>query len=335
VVNVFITVDTEIWPAAPLWPHTPLGHDYDASREIDAYFHGRHGGECWGIPFQLDALAAHGLKATYFVDPLFSYALGLGPLRDVVAMIAGREQEVALHLHPEWLTDPRCAGLPAFRGPLLHAYSGDEQRALVRAGLHRLADAGATSPVVAFRAGNWSAGRNTLEALAAAGIRYDSSLNARFDASFPDFDAATSRSHQHPFRVGEVWEFPVTSFVDQTPVGRRPMHVCAVSLAEMQMVLEHARDSGWHAVVIVLHSFEFVRVGRLPAGKDPAPYRLVARRFEGLCEYLANHSDDFATRHFADIDESAIPDAAPQAVPIASGVLTAMRHLQQLATRVY
>ena len=38
----------------------------------------------------------HGLKATYFIDPLFSYALGMEPLRDVVAMIAERGQESGL-----------------------------------------------------------------------------------------------------------------------------------------------------------------------------------------------------------------------------------------------
>lgn len=332
--NVFITVDTEVWPQRQGWPRTPLPEDYDASRELDAYFHGRHGDKLWGLPYQLQVLATHGHKGTYFVDPLFSYALGAEPLRDVVAMIRDHGQEVGLHLHPEWLTDPRCAGLPAFKGPHLHAYTMAEQLALVEAGLARLADAGA-SDVTAFRAGNWSAGRSTVEALAAAGIRFDSSLNARFATSFPDLDDASTRHHAQPFRFGGVFEFPVTTFIDRGPQRRRPLHVCAVSFAEMRMVLDHARDHQWHSVVIVLHSFEFVRVSRLASGKAPAPCRLVARRFERLCAYLAANAADFATTHFADLDESRIPDATESAGPIASGALTAMRHLQQLATRVY
>ncbi len=333
-VKVFLTVDTEVWPDAPGWPHTPLAPDHDGSRALDLYFRGGSGANARGLPYQLRVLAAHGLKATYFVDPLFSYALAMEPLRDVVAMIAGSGQEIGLHLHPEWLTDPRCVGLPAFAGPLLHAYEPAAQQALVRAGLKRLEDAGAEG-VVAFRAGSWGASRATIAALAGSGIRFDSSLNARFAASFPDLDVDSRRDRTQPFRMGDVWEFPVTNFVDRPPSGWRPLHVCATSLGEMRMVLEHARDHGWYAVVLVLHSFEFVRVERLAAGRDAAPQRLLADRFERLCGYLASHPQDFATCHFGEIDESRIPVTPPPPAPVSSHARTAMRYVQQLASRVY
>ena len=333
-VKVFLTVDTEVWPESPGWPHTPLAPDHDSSRELDLYFQGGHGPGARGLPYQLRVLAACGLKATYFVDPLFSYALGLEALRGVAAMIAEGGQEIGLHLHPEWLTDPRCTGLPEFAGPLLHAYAPSAQQSLVRAGLQRLGEAGATR-VVAFRAGSWGASRATVAALAGSGIRFDSSLNARFGASFPDLDGGARRDRTQPFRMGDVWEFPVTNFVDRPPSGWRPLHVCATSLGEMRMVLEHARDHGWYAVVFVLHSFEFVRVESLAARRDVAPQRLLADRFERLCGYLAEHAGEYETCHFADVDESRIPETPPPPAPVSSHVRTAIRHLQQLASRVY
>lgn len=329
--KVLITVDTEVWPDSPGWPHTPLGSAQDCARELAWYFYGGEGADAPGIPYQLQVFAAAGLKATYFIDPLFSFALGAEPLRTVVGLVRQHGQEVGLHLHPEWLTDRRCVGLPAFKGPLLGHYSADEQSALIRAGAARLAEAGA-GHLNAFRAGSWSASRATLRALAENGIAFDSSLNASFDVSFPDLpDRAV---HLQPVKLDGVWEFPVTGFVDRLPAARRPLHVCACSLAEFRTVLEHAAATGWFAVVLVLHSFEFVRVDRLAGGR-PGPQRLLARRFEQLCAYLAANRDRFQPCHFADLDPAEIPAGRQLAPPVSTRGRTAMRHLAQLASRLY
>src|SRR6266566_6416992 len=68
--RVFLTVDTEIWPRAAGWPHTPLPPGETCERERAAYFWGGEGRDRRGLPYQLETLARHGLKATYFVDPL-------------------------------------------------------------------------------------------------------------------------------------------------------------------------------------------------------------------------------------------------------------------------
>jgi hypothetical protein len=95
------------------------------------------------LTFQLRTLKARGLKATFFVDPLFSFALGISPLRDVISAIRESGQEVALHLRPEWLTDPRASGLPAFAGPYMRDYSEEAQCRLIEVGVGRLKEAGA------------------------------------------------------------------------------------------------------------------------------------------------------------------------------------------------
>jgi hypothetical protein len=331
-VKVFITVDTEVWPNFPDWPHTPLPADHAGARDIDWYLHGGRSTAARGVPYQLEVLARAGLKATYFVDPMFSFALGLEPLRDVVSSIVGAGQEVGLHLHPEWLTDPRCRGLPRFAGPLLNGYGEADQCALIHAGLDRVAEAGAPT-VSVFRAGSWGANRATLRALRANGIHFDSSLNARFAVSFPDIDGAVRDAATQPFPLEGVSEFPMTTFADRWPSGRRPLHVCAASLAEFRLVLEHAASQDWQAVVIAMHSFEFVRVNRIGYPGNPSPQRLLARRFEQICAYLAENRSRFRTCHFRDESPTFAYRENHPTVPRSSLVRTAMRHVEQLASR--
>jgi hypothetical protein len=332
VVQVLITVDTEVWPESPGWPHKPLRFDNKCERELEAYFWGGGAARPCGLPFQLATLEEHGLKATYYVDPLFSFALGLPPLKRVVDAVTQKHQEVALHLHPEWLTDPRCVGLPRFAGPLLRQYSEQDQAILVRASLERLAEAGVRD-VSAFRAGSWGADSGTLRALARNNLRFDSSFNYCFDASFPELE--DRGAYVQPTRLDGMWEIPVTSFVDRPPRGRRPLHVCACSMVEFRTVLEHAEAAGWATVVIVLHSFEFVRVDRLGGGREPGPRRLVVSRFEGICRYLAQHRDRFNTAHFADLDPDSWDRPLTTEAPRSHLGRTAARHIAQLLSRVY
>jgi hypothetical protein len=329
--RVFLTVDTEIWPRADGWPHTPLPPGETCERERTAYFWGGEGRDRRGLPYQLETLGRHGLKATYFVDPLFSRCLGAPLLGEVVGAIAGAGQEIGLHLHPEWLTDPRCRDLPGFAGPLLHQYGAEAQGHLVRAGLQILSDAGAPA-ICSFRAGTWGANLATLRALASAGIRFDSSLNAYTGASFPDL--ADRAAWLQPRSLEGVWEFPVTFIVDRPPKGTRPLHVTACSFSELALALEHAYAQGWFSVVIVFHCFEFVRVAALGrAGGRVGPQRLLARRFERLCRYLSRHRDRFQTSSFAEL--GSVPAAPAGQSPARSNrVRTLTRQASQLLSRV-
>ena len=331
--KVFLTVDTEVWPTGHnQWPHTPLSSSEVCDRELGAYFWGETDSTPLGLPYQLDTLRRCELKATYFVEPLFSYALGLEALQKVVFQVQMQGQEIGLHLHPEWLTDPRCRGLPGFAGPLLQTYNAEDQSTLVRAGLDRLKEAGATNPVV-FRAGSWGANQETLNALAKNGLRLDTSLNAAFRQSFPDLP--NRQTLQSPTQCGLVWEFPVTHFFDESRRGIRPLHVTACSFDEFRFVIDSAIAQGRSTLVVVFHSFEFVRVAGLTQGRFATPQRLLARRFERLCQYLAAHNDVLETSHFRDIR---IPDLDLQsnAAPIRSSLArTMLRNAQQALSHVY
>jgi hypothetical protein len=333
-VRVFITIDTELWPRSSGWPHVPLSPDQHCEREQACYFWGGEARKKLGLPFQLETFSRNALKATFFVDPLFSFSLGLQPLQQVISAIKESGQEIGLHLHPEWLTDPRCAGLPTFAGPLLSHYSERDQIALVRAGRERLAQAGAHD-VCAFRAGSWAANLVTLRALAMNGIRFDTSLNPCYPVSFPDLPQR--QAWIQPDALEGVWEFPVTFFFDRPPTGTRPLHICACSLGEFEMVLEHAYRQQWFAIVIVTHSFELMRVAALDrAGSVVGPHRLLGRRFEKLCRYLGNNRDRFVTSHFRDVDGLRPPVVASCVAPAKSNYpRTLARYVSQLVSIVY
>jgi len=332
-VKVLITVDTEVWPRAENWPHSPLPPDAACEREIACYFWGGESALKLGLPFQLETLAAHGLKATFFVDPLFSFALGLPVLERVVRTIEDARQEVGLHLHPEWLTDPRVPFAHAFHGPYVRDYEEAVQLDLIGKSSRRLLEAGAER-IVSFRAGSWGANLATLRALEHHGIRFDSSLNACYDASLPDLPSRESL--RQPALVEGVWEFPLTNFVDRPPSGRRELQVCACSTRELEYVLEAAYAAGWEFVVIVSHSFEFVRVGNLDRKPGSVgPMRLLGKRFRALCEYLAQHRDRFSTVTFRDLSPNLATRSAQPNPIVSSRARTMARSASQLLSMVY
>ena len=142
--DLYITVDTELWPFSPGWPVNPLPADvsnFDA--EFAVYFDGRTAGGDFGVPYQLALLARYGLKASYFVEPLFSLVAGPDYLQRMVACIESAGQEAQLHLHTEWLGEIRHPKLPAERRQHLRQYDLAEQTRIVEVASGLLQQAGA------------------------------------------------------------------------------------------------------------------------------------------------------------------------------------------------
>lgn len=332
--KVFLTVDTEVWPAARNWPHVPLPPSERCDREVECYLWGGEGESRLGLPFQLEALQRHGLKATFFVDPLFSLAIGQDRLARAVHVIRESGQEVALHLHPEWLTDQRIpAGAPPFRGPLLCEYGEDEQVALLEHGVQLLKAAGAPRPR-AFRAGSFAADASTLRALRAVDIGIDTSFNACSEHSFRSFGRRNEL--RTPEVIEDLMEFPVTTFRDGSPYGSRPLHIAACTFAEMRNALDQAFERQWPCVVIVMHSFEFVRTDRLEKqGATVGPRRLVAARFERLCRYLSAERDRLVTSHFSDACAADVPAQQPADALESSRLRTLGRYVAQASSVFY
>ncbi len=296
-VNVFITVDTEVWPFTPDWRETCL--DADMRRDI----YGETASGDFGVPYQLEILHQYGLKAVFLVEALFACEVGLEPLRKIVETIQNQGQEVQLHLHSEWLDWMNPSLLPGQSGKNMKDFTCEEQQSLIAKGIQNLRDCGVNN-ICAFRAGNYGANFDTLRALAANGIRYDTSLNTCYLDS--TCDMPTDEPVLQPKMMAGVMEFPITFFRDW-PGHQRHTQICAVSSREMEAALWNAWKENWYSFVIVSHSFELIRRG-VETNKPPQPDGVVVRRFQRLCQFLADHRDKFSTRFFGEIQESEIPD---------------------------
>ena len=128
-----------------MWRHHAAGCDLaDADRARRSSPRGS------GVAYQLALLARHGLKATFFVDPMPTMVFGLDAIRPVVEAIVAAGQEVQLHLHPNW-AGARMDDVARHARFELIDYSLDEQRALIAGARDLLKACGAPDPV-AFRA---------------------------------------------------------------------------------------------------------------------------------------------------------------------------------------
>lgn len=288
--KVFFTIDTEIWPGG--WDS--LDERFPAA--FLRYVYGETPQGSYGLPMQLKVFADCGLKAVFFVEPLFSARFGLEPLQEVVGLIRDAGQDVQMHLHAEWTDEalePLLLERPTSKRQHLSYYSASEQDALIRWGKARLAAAGAGT-VSAFRAGSFAFNLDTLKALTLNGISVDSSYNHCNMGAESGFLGLVPKGTvpNHPIDLRELCEFPVTVFEDR-PGHLRPLQITACSLKEMQSVLYRAAEREYSCVVLVSHNFELL--DRRDFSRD----KVVVRRFMQLCDFLSRNSDAFETASFA------------------------------------
>ena len=295
--QVLLTVDTELrWD----WRNSPWQENLALSFDPAGV----------GVSYQLDRLAAHGLKACFFVDPMPALHYGIEPIRRMVEPILAAGQEVQLHLHPSWADTAN----PVFE---LTGLDRARQAELIAIARDLLIEAGAPSPT-AFRSGSYAADIATLQALAAAGIGYDSSHNGSHHPWPSDLPLDPRR--MAPALVEGVVEVPITH-IEPRSGGLRHLQICAVSFEEMRAALLHAAAEGHPVVNIVGHSFELAARG----GRRANP--LLVRRFERLCRFLGQERERLPTAFFTELVGLPLDS---EAEPLRTGaVRTAARMAEQ------
>jgi len=318
--NVLITIDTEVYPVSNDWKSTRLESDW--RRDIC----GETARGSFGVPYQLEVFARNGIKAVFFVEGLHASSpwVGISPLRDLVQTIYAHGQEVQLHLHPEWV--PHLAVNPLEdRGYLLTSYSEDEQYRLLQMATENLVKAGAKRPT-AFRAGDYAANNDTLRALSRTGFQYDTSYNIPYLGTTCGIDC--QRLWQPARLESGIWEVPVSCFQDRKGHYRH-CQICACSTEEIKNSILQAVEARWQTYVLVSHSFEMI--GNRRSARPTWPRWQVIKRFEAECEWLAGQTATVATSHFADLDLI----ATDTAVPIQGRTAHILwRNMEQVADRI-
>lgn len=315
--DVFYTVDVEVWCGR--WADIDEKFP-DAFRR---YVHGPTTRGDYGLPYQLRMLQAHGLTGVFFIEPLFALRFGQAALDDIVGLVREAGQEVQLHLHTEWVDEAREAVLPGPQRKRQHLryFSREEQTVLIAKGLELMRRAGVTS-INAFRAGSFAFNHDTLPALAANGIAFDSSYNASMFG--PDSGVSPGRTLVEPVLVDGVAEYPMTVYSDGTSTLRHAQ-LTACSWPELEGLLWQAVHEERKAFVLLSHGFEL-----LNKAKD-RPDDVVVRRFERLCAFLARHRESFRVRGFNGLEPAL---ATVQPAPLVSPLhRTGVRMLSQLYRR--
>lgn len=304
---VFLTIDTEL-----MWRHhaarLPVAEQIARSIEPAGV----------GVRHQLAVLAAYGLKACFFVDPMPASIFGIDVVKAIVAPILDAGQEVQLHLHPNW------AGAAAGDGGREHGAFEliDLPRAAQAEMLNRAADwliEAGCEPAIAFRAGSYAANDHTLAALAELGFTYDSSHNGS-EHPWPSAISLPARQIA-PVMHGGLIECPVT-LIEDVPGKLRHFQICALSVGEMRAALNHAVANDHAAVTIVSHGFELAnRAGTRANGVH-------RRRFDALCAMLAERRVAMPTRWYRDRPALRL---GQQDMPLGPNrIRTGMRQAEQL-----
>lgn len=272
VTKVQFTVDTEL--SLKLFQNGA-----SAQENFDSSIAGKCRDGEYGIFYQMDRLEAAGLTGVFFVDPMPALVYGPGVIAQIVEPVLKRGHEVQLHIHTEWLEFARGHEHAHLRGRNIADFAFDDQIRLLEQARALLVMAGAPEPT-AFRAGNFGANNDTLRALAAIGVRYDSSFNPAFlDGECGITLPVQTAPFSEHLGVGII---PV-SVIEDRPGSIRAVQLCALSAWEMRDALAHAADDGWPCFTIVSHSFELLARDR--SRGNP----IVIRRFDAMCRNIAEH----------------------------------------------
>ncbi len=316
--DVFFTVDVEIWCDG--W----LNIDEKFPNAFRKYIYGNTTKENFGLPFQIKLLNDHGLTGVFFVEPLFSTRFGHQPLDEIVGLLREGGQELQLHLHTEWVDESKeylLQGIQTKRQHLRY-FSLEEQTILIAAGVELLKKAG--THVSAFRAGSFAFNKDTLFALAANKISFDSSYNASLFGL--DSGVMPGITLVEPIESEGVYEYPMTVFDDGTQ-SLRHAQLSACSYQEMEGLLWQALETGRKSFVILSHNFELLN----PAQNRPDD--VVVERFRKLCAFLDKNRDSFCVRGFQNLKPQIVQQ---QPKPLTSPLWkTGARMMEQLYRRRY
>jgi hypothetical protein len=293
--RVAITVDTEPSVAgafADPGRYRPLLHE-PVWGAVD--------GRSEALGFIVNTLASHDLCASFFVETVHLSCFPADAMGGYVRWLKAASQDIQLHLHPVWSrfageryakTNDRCGDL------------AEERLAELVADGTRQITAWCGKPPVCLRTGNFSVSTGVYRALRLAGLPLASNVCL---AVAPPREAAL-RFAGGVHRVEGVTELPVTCFRDRGPVGRgryRPLQLSACSFSELCALLDGLNRSGGSLAVIVTHPFEFLKW----TGPDFARLRanrVVQRRFERLCRFLAREAERFEVISMGQLAETAI-----------------------------
>jgi hypothetical protein len=299
--NVYFTVDTES-SMGGAWQH-PDRRPVKADRHVFCRIRGRD----YGIGLITDILGERGFRGTFFVETLATLVNGDADTGSIFDHLLGHEQDVQLHIHPVFRLyqaallargEGRPGPVPNATTDFIGAYEENRQLELLQeaSALFRRFTG---RPPVAFRAGCFGAGRETLRCLRRLGIFLDTS----FSPCHPAWSFSGEELQPNSIsKIEGIWEVPVT--VARTPLpegnGFKFADPCSLSFTELRTMLEAAAACGQEHFVILFHCFSAVKP-RNGTYAEMRPDRITIRRLRKLIRHLSANSHVYRVRTFGEL----------------------------------
>jgi len=314
--NIFLTIDLEC---------------RRNSTDYKGAIYGKLSGqdEAYGLDFILDTFSPYGLKATFFVEPFFSYKFGIDVLKNICEQIISKGHDIQLHLHPYF----KSTEAKTFHDDM-HAYSLEEQIALIEEGKDILKQCG-VKKVSAVRAGAFAANNTIYDAMAECGLTVSSNYNLDYLSKCCKIDLPGE--HNDAFQINkDILELPVTCFKEWNPKtlrkSYRHMQITAVSSSEMKYFINHAKQWGYKNIVILFHTFEFIKFTNEKHNKGRF-IRTNINRFSELCKFLSDKRESLETTMVSNIKRQNISANGMGAPEMPLG-LTAQGKIEQFKKRI-
>src|SRR5438132_10237031 len=103
--NVYLTIDAEVWPEVVDWPaHTRLASHHNLNERVAIDLYGTTDKGNFGLEYQIRIFDKYDLKANFFMEALAWDRLGHDSLQRAVELVLQHGHDIQLHVHTEWLS---------------------------------------------------------------------------------------------------------------------------------------------------------------------------------------------------------------------------------------
>jgi len=258
-----------------------------ASDPIDTLVWGRIGGEELGIRRICEVLESYGIVGNFLVDLATCTFEGERPMREIVEFLVGRNHEVHMHLHPEWLA--RQWGLSIQSGKSIHLDSTgfDMSRQLLDFTVAKF-DEFTGQPPRLFRSGAYR--MSTQMVLAAGALGIEALSNVRAGTLESPYAGGDEVDALEPF----VWEnglleIPVDA--SSPEAGKFQNYLQKFDIAMRRKQVEPTFN-------VVMHSWSLMR--RNEAGVHDAFEPEFEKRLHEMCQHASENGKAYGYSHYLD-----------------------------------
>lgn len=232
-----------------------LTFDVENNRGTVPYFiDGGGRGDLYTTRWIMECLEERGFRGVFFVNVFEHNKYTSDSLRDLTVEIGRRGHEVGLHNHYYHVNPPPGSSYDFYREDLFN-YDLEGQFNIIKYGSDLIREWTGVAPK-SFRAGSFKVNGDTYVALSRLGFSTDSSLvfRSRYNK---DIDHATVNNTE---LYNGVRVYPVSTCFNKT------LDIEGHSGAGLIESMECLRNQGAECIVVIGHSFSFLRRERCPPG---------------------------------------------------------------------